>query len=200
MNRREALQRTALALGYAVTGPALIGMLNGCKAVPELAYTPQFFTAEQALLVSELAEVLIPKTDTPGAKDAGVPAFIDDILKEIYPQTDKDRFIKGLAAFDEEAKKTYGESFAACKSEEKIALVKKHHEEALSNSSGGGSVGWWRAGSGGGKPFILEMKELTLLGFFTSQPGATQVLQYNQVPGPYKGCVPVAEVGKTWAT
>jgi gluconate 2-dehydrogenase gamma chain len=200
MNRREALQRTALALGYAVTGPALIGMLNGCKAAPELNYTPQFFTAEQALLVAELAEVLIPKTDTPGAKDAGVPAFIDGILKEVYPQADKDRFVKGLTAFDEEAKKIYGESFALCTAEEKTAYVKKHHEEALSKSSGGGSVGWWRAGSDGGKPFILEVKELTLLGFFTSQAGATQVLQYNQAPGPYKGCVPVAEVGKGWAT
>jgi hypothetical protein len=44
------------------------------------------------------------------------------------------------------------------------------------------------------------MKELTLLGFFTSEPGATQVLQYNQVPGPFKGCVPLTEVGKQWAT
>lgn len=200
MNRREALQRTALALGYAVTGPALIGMLNGCKAAPELNYTPQFFTAEQALLIAELAEVLVPKTDTPGAKDAGVPAFIDGILKEVYPQADKDRFTKGLTDFEEEAKKTYGEPFATCSADEKIALVKKHHEDALSKSSGDGSIGWWRAGSGGDKPFILEMKELTLLGFFTSQAGATQVLQYNQAPGPYKGCVPVADVGKAWAT
>jgi gluconate 2-dehydrogenase gamma chain len=200
MNRREVLQRTALALGYAVTGPALLGMLQGCKAAPELTYTPEFFTPEQALLVAELAEVLIPKTTTPGAKDAGVPAFIDGMMKEVYPQVDKDRFVRGLAAFDEEAKKTYGDRFAECKSEEQIALVKKHHEAALANSTGGGSFGWWRAGGGGEKPFILEMKELALLGFFTSQPGATQVLQYNQAPGPYKGCVPVTEVGKAWAT
>jgi hypothetical protein len=46
----------------------------------------------------------------------------------------------------------------------------------------------------------VELKELTLLGFFTSEPGATEVLQYNQVPGPYKGCVPLTEVGKQWAT
>jgi len=48
-------------------------------------------------------------------------------------------------------------------------------------------------------PFILTVKELTLLGFFTSEPGATQVLQYIQVPGPYQGCVPLEKVGKAWA-
>ncbi|MBX7124565.1 MAG: gluconate 2-dehydrogenase subunit 3 family protein, partial [Cyclobacteriaceae bacterium] len=50
------------------------------------------------------------------------------------------------------------------------------------------------------RPFILRMKELTMLGFFTSEPGATQVLQYSAVPGAYRGCVPLSEIGKTWAT
>lgn len=200
MNRREAIQRAALVLGYTITGPALIGVMNGCKASPELTYTPAFFTAEQALLVAELAEVLIPKTDTPGAKDCGVPAFIDSLIYEVYPQEKKDNFIKGLTAFNDEAKTTYGNDFADCTSEEKVALVKKHHEQALSGNTEGASFGWWRKGGGNEKPFIIEMKELTLLGFFTSEPGATQVLQYNPVPGPYKGCVPLQEVGKTWAT
>lgn len=199
MNRREAIQRAALVLGYSITGPALLGVMQGCKAAPELTYTPTFFTAEQGLLVAELAEVLIPKTNTPGAKDAGVPAFIDLILKEVYPQEKKDQFIAGLSAFNDEAKSAYGNDFISCTKEEQIALVKKYHEDALSKNKDSGSFGWWRKG-GGEKPFILEMKELTLLGFFTSEPGATQVLQYNPVPGPYKGCVLLKEIGKTWAT
>lgn len=199
MNRREAIQRTALVLGYAVSGPALIGVLKGCKAAPDLNYTPVFFTKEQALLVAELAEIIIPKTSTPGAKDVGVPAFIDTMLKEVYPKADQERFIKALSDFDAEAQSTYGDAFASCKKEDQVALVKKHHDEALAKSKDGTSFGWWRSG-GGAKPFVLEVKELTLLGFFTSEPGATQVTQYNQVPGPFKGCVPLAEVGKAWAT
>lgn len=199
MNRREAIQRTAMMLGYAVTGPAMVGVLNGCKASPELPFNPKFLTADQAQLVVALSEVIMPKTDTPGAVEAGVPQFIDDMLLSVYTQADKDRLAKGLAAFDEEAKSTYGDSFASAKKEDQIALVKKHHDE-LAGKSGDSSAGWWRASGGGEKPFMVEMKELILLGFFTSQPGATQVLQYNQSPGPYKGCVPLAEVGKTWAT
>ena len=199
MNRREAIQRTAMMLGYAVTGPAMVGVLNGCKASPELSFKPSFLTAGQAQLVVALSDVIMPKTDTPGAVEAGVPQFIDDILLSVYTQADKDRVTKGLAAFDEESKSTYGDVFASAKKEDQIALVKKHHD-ALAGNSGDSSAGWWRASGGGEKPFMVEMKELILLGFFTSQPGATQVLQYNQSPGPYRGCVPLAEVGKTWAT
>jgi gluconate 2-dehydrogenase gamma chain len=199
MNRREAIQRTAMMLGYAVTGPAMVGVLNGCKAAPKLPFKPVYLTADQAQLVVALSEIIMPKTDTPGAVEAGVPQFIDDMLLSVYTQEDKDRVAKGFIAFDEEAKAAYGDVFAAAKKEEQIALVKKHHD-ALAGKSGDSSAGWWRASGGGEKPFMIEMKELILLGFFTSQPGATEVLQYNQSPGPYKGCVPLTEVGKTWAT
>ena len=200
MNRREAIQRTAMVLGYAISAPALAGVLNGCKATPELSYTPVFFTKDQATAIAELAEIIIPKTATPGAKDAGVPAFIDSMLKEVYLKEDQDKFLKGLAEFEEDAQKTYGDSFSDCKPEDQVALFKKHHDAAIAAAGTGGPTGWWNTGGGADKPFVLKVKELTLLGFFTSEPGATQVLQYNQVPGPYHGCVPLAEVGKAWAT
>lgn len=199
MNRREAIQRTAMMLGYAVTGPAMIGVLNGCKATPELPFKPAFLSEDQARLVTALCEVIMPKTDTPGAVEAGVPQFIDDMFQTVYTDTDKERIRKGLIAFDDESKKEFGEAFASAKKEDQIALVRKHHE-ALAGKAGDSSAGWWRASGGGEKPFMIEMKEIILLGFFTSQPGATEVLQYNQSPGPYKGCVPLSEVGKTWAT
>jgi gluconate 2-dehydrogenase gamma chain len=200
MNRREAIQRTALALGYAVTGPALVGVLKGCQARPELDFKPVFFTEEQAAVVSELSEIIIPKTETPGAKEAGVPGFIDSMLKEVYTKEDQDKFLKGLAEFEAEAQKEYGENFMGCSPEDRVALFKKHHDAAVTALGTGGPTGWWNTAGGADKPFVLKVKELTLLGFFTSEPGATKVLQYNQVPGPYHGCVPLKEVGKAWAT
>ena len=68
MNRREALQRAGLVLGYAVSAPVLAGIMNGCKAAPELTYKPVFFDNDQAAIVSEVAQVIIPKTDTPGVQ------------------------------------------------------------------------------------------------------------------------------------
>ena len=200
MNRREVLERAALVLGYAVTGPTLLGVLNGCKATPELNYKPVFFNEDQARLIGEVAEIILPKTTTPGAKDVGVPSFIDNMLKEVYVQPDQESFIAGLTAFDEEAKKEYGSSFNDCSGEQQKEFVKKQHAKAFEGGVDGGSQGWWNTGSGKDKPFILKVKELTILGFFTSQAGATQVLQYDPVPGPFQGCVPLEKVGKAWAT
>ncbi len=202
MNRREAIQKTALTLGFVITESALLGVLNGCKARPDLVYKPDFFTEEQAHTVSELAEILMPRTTTPGAKDAGVPGFIDSMLKEVYPKAQQENFIKSLTSFDEEAKKQFGDFFGACKKEDQLAFVKKKHDEAMSAMGKAGVEGWWNRGSGSENemPLVMKVKELTLLGFFTSEPGATQVLQYNQVPGPYQGCVPLEKVGKAWAT
>ena len=191
MNRREALQRAGLVLGYAVSAPVLAGIMNGCKAAPELTYKPDFFTEDQARIISELAEIIIPKTDTPGAKDVGVPGFIDRMVKECYKKEDQDRFMTGLASFDAEAKTAYGDSFIELEADKQFEYVKKVHDAAVDGT---------KKGEIKERPFILMAKELTVVGFFTSEPGATQVLQYEAVPGAYHGCVPLAEVGKTWAT
>jgi hypothetical protein len=194
MNRREAIERTALILGYAVSAPAMMGVLKGCKAAPELGYRPVFFTEDQARTVGEVAEIIIPKTDTPGAKEAGVPAFIDLMLKDVYPQVDKDRYLAGLLEFEQQTTKMYGDAFIDLDPVKQLEWVKKVHDAAIDVFKKLDEKGKKD------KPFILMTKELTMLGFFTSEPGATKVLQYNPVPGAYHGCLPLAEVGKTWAT
>ncbi|HEX8039461.1 MAG TPA: gluconate 2-dehydrogenase subunit 3 family protein [Chryseosolibacter sp.] len=191
MDRREALRRTALLMGGVVSAPAIMGVLQGCKAKPGLAWKPEFLNEDQASVVSQVAEIIIPRTDTPGAKDAGVPSFIDQILKECYSPEDQKKFTEGLQAFNEQAKKEHGENFTDLDDEDQAAFVKKVHDEAVNSDADPDN-----------RPFILSMKELTMLGFFTSQPGATQVLQYVAVPGAYHGCIPLSEAGngKSWAT
>ncbi len=192
MDRREAIQRTAMMLGYAVSASAIAGIMNGCKSAPELAYKPAFLSEDMARMIAEVAEIIIPKTDTPGAKDVGVPAFIDLMLKDCYKPEDQARFVKGATDFDADAKSTYGDTFIYCEVDKQKELVLKYHSDAISAMKSETPPK--------DRPFILMVKELTMLGFFTSEPGATQVLQYNAVPGSYKGCVPLSEVGRTWAT
>lgn len=190
MDRREALRRTAWLMGGAISAPAMMGILKGCTAKPTIDWKPAFLSSEQGVLVTQLADIIIPKTDTPGAKEVGVPGFIDQVINECFTKEDQDNFVAGLKAFDDDAKKEYGDSFAELDAADQSAYVKKIHDAAVN------------AEDTGARPFILTFKELTMLGFFTSEVGATQVLQYNAVPGAYKGCVPVGEAGngKTWAT
>ena len=200
MNRREAIQRTAMMLGYAISAPAIAGVLNGCEAKPELAFKPIFFNEDQAISIEVLAEIIIPKTTTPGAKDAGVPGFIDQMIGEIFSKESQDEFLKGLSEFEDDAKKSYGNNFAACEASEQVDLFKKHHDAAFEKPLVAPTLGWWNPRPSGERPFVIQLKELVILGFFTSKVGASDVLQYNEVPGPFKGCVPLKEVGKTWAT
>lgn len=200
MNRREAIQRTAMILGYAVSAPALSGVLNGCKATPGVTFTPVFFNDQQAQSVEILSAIIIPKTSTPGAVEVGVPAFIDRMLKEVYSKEGQDDFLKGLTDLDADAEKNYGNNFSTCTSSEQHELFKKYHDAAFAVPLTKPALGWWNPRPSEKKPFILNVKELVILGFFTSQVGASDVLRYEQVPGPFKGCVPFAKIGKTWAT
>lgn len=194
MDRREALIRTAWLMGGLVSAPAIAGVLKGCTARPGIDWKPVYFDEKQGSLVSQVAEIIIPKTDTPGAQEAGVPSFIDQILKEVYSTEDQEWFSKGLQSFNEEAKTAYGDEFSDLDDEDQQAFVKKVHDEAIAVARA--------TQPEPRRPFILMMKELTMLGFFTSEAGATQVLQYEAVPGAYKGCIPLAEAGngKTWAS
>jgi hypothetical protein len=183
MNRREALKRTALLMGGALSSSAIAGILQGCKAQPELNWQPAFLTEDQARLTAEIAERILPKTDTPGAKEAGVPEFIDLMLNDIYTEEEKQRFAAGLAELEQDSEQEYGDSFLDLKPEQQDALLTKYEAQAKENQDPEA------------KPFFPMMKELTMLGFFTSEVGATQFLQYVSVPGRYEGCISIEEAG-----
>lgn len=196
MNRRQVLQRVACLMGGMVSAPAVLGLLNGCSPKPEASWQPVFLSKEQGALVAEVVEIIIPRTDTPGAKDVGVPAFIDTMLEEVYAQEDRDRYIAGLQAFDDAARTVHGKTFVDLTKAQQTALVKKFNDEAVAVE-----LAYDPRPKKLRRPFILMTKELTLLGFFCSKPGATEVLQYVAVPGGYQACVPLAQAGngKAWA-
>lgn len=196
MNRREAIRQVAWLMGGAISAPALLSILNGCTAKPVAGWKPLFLTEEQGALVADVAEIMIPRTDTPGAGEVGIPAFIDVVLKDAYPKADQDRFIAGLQEFNAQAFAQHGDAFLKLEPAQRRASVQAANDVAVAAERAyKGNEPWPR-------PFMLMTKELALLGYFTSQVGATQVLQYNPVPGPYRGCVELAKAGngKTWAT
>jgi gluconate 2-dehydrogenase gamma chain len=201
MNRRELLQRAAMLMGGALSAPAVFGVLNGCSAKPGASWQPLFLSKEEGAVVEEVADLMIPRTDTPGAREVGVPAFIDVILKDAYPTEDQARFVSGLKDFDAEAQRVHGKPFLQLQPAQRMSFLQQVHDAAAAAEKAGDAAKDIPA-SKRQRPFVLMMKELTLLGFFTSQVGVTQVLQYDAVPGGFQPCVPVAQAGtgKTWAT
>ncbi len=198
MKRRDALGRVALLMGGALSAPTMMAFLEGCKQAGDAATGITFpFPAERKNLVSEIAEIIIPKTDTPGAKDAKVGEFIELMLKDCYPAHDQESFDRGLAELEKK-------NFLKASPEEQTKLLKEM--ESISKSeqlkASEDKKKYTEAGkeyTDAGVPFFRLMKELTLLGYFTSEPGATQALDYVAVPGRYDGCIDLKPGQKAWA-
>jgi hypothetical protein len=202
MNRRELIRRVAVLMGGAISAPAVLGVLSGCSPKPSGAsWNPQFLSKQEGAIVEEVAELIVPRTDTPGARDVGVPAFIDVILKDAYPSEDQARFVSGLKDFDSEAQRAHGKPFLELSQAQRLAFLQKTHDVAATAEHAQADADDVPAAERK-RPFVLMMKELTLLGFFTSEVGATQVLQYVAVPGGFQACIPLAQAGngKQWAT
>ena len=201
MNRRQLLQRVAMLMGGAISAPAVLGVLNGCSPKPSAGgWQPLFLSKEEGAMVDSVAALIMPSTGTPGAREVGVPAFIDVILKDAYPAEDQARFISGLKDFDAEAQRAHGKPFMELQPAQQVSFMQQVHDAAVTAEKELADKDVPAAERK--RPFVLMMKELTLLGFFTSQAGATQVLQYEAVPGGFQACVPIAQAGngKQWAT
>jgi gluconate 2-dehydrogenase gamma chain len=183
--RREILKRAAWLLGGAISAPAALAVLQGCykKTESQAALPPpKFLSSAELAVVAEIAEIMIPKTDTSGARDAGVPAFIDAALGALYPPEEQARFKAGLAEF-ENAARASGKAFLEQDEQARGDFV----HNALQIAVAEGQTP---------KPFLLMTRELTLLGYFSSQVGITENMEYVAVPTAFHGCVPLSQMKK----
>ena len=187
MKRREAIKRTAAIMGGVIFAPSILGVLKGCTATGD-SWNPVLFNREQASLTKALSETILPETDTAGAIEVGVPGFIEKMVNEVYSEEQRIGFLDGLDLFNSDCLNATGNDFADLSTDEKLEYAIEKNSVAVSNETPGAPN------------FFLLFKELTMVGYFTSEVGATQVLRYEPVPGFYDGCMPFEEVGRTWAT
>jgi hypothetical protein len=189
MDRRDAVKSVAIMMGGVLTASTMSVMLNSCNTSMKEGKGIDF-TDDEKGMVNRMTDVIIPKTDTPGAVDAGVPAFIVMMMQECYPDKDQQQFHAGLAAFDKLCKGRYKGNFLKLSPDKQETAVADLDKMVLGkNSLPDKNLAFYR-----------HLKELTLLGFFTSEPGATETLRYVQIPGRYDGCVPYKKGEKAWAT
>ena len=197
MNRREALKGVALLTGGALSPSIVSAVLSGITIGDSgKKWVPKIFSPDQNDLITVITELIIPKTDTPGAKAAKVNEFIDLMLADWFTVAEKNHFFKGLMDIDARAKKKYSTKFVKCSIEKQTNILKKLEKDNFSqknyNSSGDNR-------NSGLKPFFNQMKELTLTGYFTSEIGATQELKYFVATNNYDGCIPFDEIGRVWS-
>jgi hypothetical protein len=195
MNRRDAIKSSALFLGYAVSTTALSNLFISCKSEVQLNWKPVFLSNSQAQLLSEMTERILPRTKTPGAKDLNIDRFIDKMLKDLLSKAEQKDFLAGLDAFESACKSANGKPFVECTTEQQNAFLVKMDKESTKFNP---SVWGIDLGAPIQIPFFRRVKELTLLGFYTSQDIGEKVLSFLPIPGEYIGCVPLASIGNAW--
>ena len=191
INRRQALRRVGILLGGVVSAPTVAGVLSGCERMTGTDWAPSTLTAEQNQMVDTIAEVIIPATDTPGARAANVNRFIDAIVGESWPEEDRTRFMRGLEEAAARAEDTYGAPFGELSAEEQRVFVAELDDETFGPDAA--------APDRENPSFYRSLKELVIVGYYTSEVGATQELRTSIVPGQYDGAVPYEEIWRTWS-
>ncbi len=195
INRREAIRRVSALLG----GVALVGGA-GLLAAQEKAGLPAEgargeFSAEDIALLDEIAETILPATKTPGAKAAHTGAFMALMVTDSYHPAEQEVFREGMRKVDDAMKRANNVSFMQATPPQRFALLtvldqeQKHMMDARA------------AAETGNEPvhYFRMMKELALLGYFTSEIGCTQALRYMETPARFDPCLPYAAGEPAWA-
>lgn len=192
MKRREAIRNTALMMGGLLSTSTLSIIMESCSSPNKKSETGtnKEFTESERETITRIADIILPDTDTPGAVAAEVPDFIISMMQDTFPEKDQNNFHMGLAAFNEWCQNNLEASFLNLSKTDQIEAVDKLDKAVLGEDSD-----QYKALS-----FYRTFKDLTLLGFFTSETGATQTLRYVQIPGDYNGCMPYKKGDKTWAS
>ncbi len=190
MNRREALSSVALLLGGTIIGADIF--LSGCKSDVKISSALDF-SPENIAFLDEVGETILPTTaGSPGAKAAQIGQFMKTIVTDCYEEKDQKIFAEGIGKLNAASKTKYDKVFMELGADQKHDLLVAIDKEAKDYQK-------TKKPEGPNHYFTL-MKQLTLWGYFTSKPGATQALRYVAVPGRYEGCIPYKKGDKAWAT
>lgn len=208
MERREAVKYISILLGGALVGGD--AFLLGCKS--NTGKTTEF-TPEQIAYLDEIAETIIPTTTTPGAKAAKVGQFMTVMVNDCYEEGDQKVFKEGMKKLNKTSQEKYDKEFMKLTPAErkellitldKEAKAYKEKVKAFDDKENAKEVEARNTGKQYERQrmsphYFTMMKQLTLLGYFTSEIGSKQALRYNPVPGKYEGCVPYKKGDKAWA-
>ncbi len=183
-DRRDAIKAllaisAAGALSACLEGPADSGGSTTVSSAPTLS-------ASEMALVSALAQTIIPKTETAGAIEAVVPATIQSLFTEWADDNYRTYWRAGLDKLEKHFVRSGGQPFAKMTASQQSNLLGKYDTQAFAEN--------------GFDDFYKSLKSTVATAYYMSEPGASEELAYESVPGEWRGCVPLSEFPKTWAT
>ena len=195
MDRREAIKRTALLTGFAISASTISAVLQACQAETTsnlVEWIPKFFSKEEGIALAEIGELILPATDTPGAKDVLAHEFVDHMASVCMTPEDQDRFKKGMVQLLADYQTQAGKAFIEATAEEQLAFLNGQDQAARTLVKENPDLSPEEA------PFFLSLKQMILLGYFTSEKVGTEVTAYLPIPGENIACMPYEEGTPAW--
>jgi hypothetical protein len=193
MTRREAVIKMAVLMGASVVGPRLYAASFSSGGVAGAS-------ADDVALLDEIGETIIPATDVPGAKAAKIGTFMAMMVRDCYGARDQAAFAAGLEKIRAVYAARFGGSFVAGGATERTTLLNELDREQRQHTAEQRKLRAAGAGGDDGPHYFRIMKELTLLGYFTSEIGCTQALRFVEVPGRFDGAAPYKPGEHAWVS
>ncbi|HSG61494.1 MAG TPA: gluconate 2-dehydrogenase subunit 3 family protein [Pseudomonadales bacterium] len=198
MNRRELLKMIAAATGASFIGADALAYV---ELPPATALEHTDFSKQEYLLWEAICDTVMPRTETPGAVDAGTPAFTLRFVFDCYESHELVHFKAGLADIEARSQTKFGHNLATLAPEQRFSLLSELDRQAHAFNRGepAGQGAWSVVVNKSLPHYFTLMKQVILFGFFTSEVGATQVLRYVSIPGRYDGDFAYQQGDKAWA-
>jgi hypothetical protein len=193
MDRREALRLLAMGAALQLAPGNLFASLREARALLGTQAAPRTFDPHQYATVTAIAELILPRTDTPGATDVGVGEFIDLIVTEWYNPKERTRFFNGVADVDARTRALFGKNFVESSPGQQADVLKALGQQMADEADAlQDDTRQYR----GSRPhpnqnFYYMVRGLTLIGYYTSEVAATRELDFQIIPGHYDGCIDV---------
>ena len=209
LTRREVLQQVGVLLGGAALtgGDRLLAYSFDSEALARVyVQGTSLFSAADIALLDEIAETILPETSTPGAKAAKAGAFMALMVTDAYTERAQQVFRSGLGQVDEACRRAHTVAFMSATPRQRLAVVEaldREQKDAMdARLPAPSNRALALAGPGNDEPahYFRMMKELALLGYFTSEVGYTQAMRYRESPGRFDPCVPHAPGDRSWAS
>ena len=206
MKRREAIKNLSLGIGYVVSAPVILGVLESCSKQETTAWETVFLSGEQRHMVSHLVDIILPSTDIPGGLDLNLPQFVDKMCEDLLTERDKKRFNEGSKLFANALRSNAGKEVSKSGRRDVLDVFENYFKvspekqlEVLQTQEKGDDE---RAGEQLDQyhlyKFLIVVREFALLGYYSSEQIGKEVLVFDPIPGGYKPCIPLSEVGNAW--
>lgn len=207
MDRRQVLKNLGLGAGFLVVGPTTLSLLQSCVNEPKYDWTPTFLSAGDGFALTEILDVILPTTDTPGARDLNLAHFIDAYMFQIVPEERKEEFNRGAIAFSRAFKRDFDKEVGEGSKEDYEKIVAKYlnatpEEEELFIKRNTETQDPMDKDpkqdldpDGDAFSYLKNVRDLGIWSWKTSETIGENVLWYDPIPGEYIPCAPVEELG-----